>query len=398
MTSQVSVPDYRHFVNRLADELVANGAVVSAPVEAAFRKVPRHLFIDRAKAWFDEGKEWRGVVCDHQHPDPQVLDRIYRNDVIQISDSATSSEPGCMAWMLEDLGLRPRMKVLEVGTGSGYNAALLAEIVGDPSLVYSVEVDEQLARSAKRHLEEAGYHDATVVTGDGAKGYVPGAPYDAIIVTCGCNDLAPAWVEQVTKDGTVLFPLHFAPAGDPTLLVRRTEGELRGHFTRLIYFVNCTSELLPPPTLPRIMDMAEALALSPEQAQLGFRLPVSVEGRDHGYSFVMFMLANLTPDEHLVAHHGMATGIADTAARQACALTAEHALTAVGGRQVLERFRAIARRWEELGCPRLQEYAITVRAAGMATDGESRVGVFTRRYHDYLLTLDEVAPTDEGQV
>jgi protein-L-isoaspartate(D-aspartate) O-methyltransferase len=158
---------YMHFVNRLADELVADGAITSAPVERAFRKVPRHLFIDYGRVYVPEEHKLCEVVCDHKCPDAEVLETIYRDSPIMLSEGSTSSQPMCMAWMLEDLGLRPGMKVFEVGTASGWNAALLAEIVGDPSLVYSVEIDQTLAELAKRYLEEAGYGGVTVICGDG---------------------------------------------------------------------------------------------------------------------------------------------------------------------------------------------------------------------------------------
>jgi len=388
LTSQGGRSDYRQFANRLADELVAKGAITSAAVEAAFRRVPRHLFIDRAKVWFDEEREWREVVCDHEHPEPEVLDRIYRDGVIQISDSSTSSEPTCMAWMLEDLQLAPGMRVFEVGTGSGWNAALIAEVVGDASLVYSVEVDEALADSARRHLEEAGYGGATVIAGDGAEGYGAEAPYDTIIVTCGCSDLAPAWVEQLSEGGTMLCPLSLAPWGDPPLLLRKEEGELAGRFTRWMSFVVCTSDLVSCPVPPERMDIEQALALGARRSpEPHFALSSSLTDRDLVWSFFLLLSLHMVPEERLVtAHEVFPCGLADRVAGEACVLTPDgKQIQVVGGTRPLERFQNLARQWQNLGCPRLKDYAVTLRPAGEATEVPAGGGVLRRRHFDYVI-------------
>jgi protein-L-isoaspartate(D-aspartate) O-methyltransferase len=390
MTESGDRPDYATFVNRLADELVAKGAITTAPVEHAFRTVPRHLFIDRANVYFGEEPHWREVFSDHQHPDSAVLDRIYRNSVIQLGESSTSSEPGCMAWMLEDLGLRPGMKVFEVGTASGWNAALLAEIVGDPSLVYSIEVDAELAQSAKRHLEEAGYGGVTVVAGDGAKGYAPRAPYDAIIGTCGCTDLAPAWVEQLSEGGVMLVPLHIAPSGDPTLLVRRSAEGLRGRFTRLIYFVACQSDLIACPVLPESLDISEALKLGTNEAgEQAFISGLSPDDRNSWWSLFVFFSLHMGPHQRVVTAHGFfPLGIADAANREAWILTDDLTrIRAIGGAQLLEQFMQIARRWEGLGRPLIRDFAVTVVPAGAVAQAPRNGGILSRRYYDYLVSI-----------
>lgn len=388
MTESGDRPDYASFVNRLADELVANGAITSAPVEQAFRKVPRHLFIDRGGVYSPEEHDRRDVVCDHKCPDAGVLEAIYRDDIVTLCSSSTSSQPMCMAWMLEDLQLRPGMKVCEVGTASGWNAALLAEIVGDPSLVYSIEVDDELAQSAKRHLAEAGYGGVTVVTGDGAKGYAPGAPYDAIVATCGCTDLAPAWVDQLAEGGAILVPLHVAPSGDPTLLVRRSAEGLRGGLTRWIWFVECRSEVLPESVFPETMSSEEALALGPQGDEVDFPQRDEVfADSDRRCSFFLFLSIQMTPNERLVTwEYARPAGMAHPATREGCVFSAEGRIQVIGRTALVERFLRIAQRWEELGCPKIRDFAVTVVPAGTAAEVPATGGILRRRYYDYVVS------------
>jgi protein-L-isoaspartate(D-aspartate) O-methyltransferase len=112
-----------------------------------------------------------------------------------------------MAIMLDQLTLAPGQRVLEIGAGTGYNAALMQHIVGPPGAVISVDIDADLAGRAREHLASAGYPDVTVVAADGADGYPPGAPYDRVIATVGVSDLAPAWLDQAGPGARIVVPL-----------------------------------------------------------------------------------------------------------------------------------------------------------------------------------------------
>ena len=97
--------------------------------------------------------------------------------------------------------------MLEIGAGTGYNAALMSHITGPAGAVVSVDIDADLAGQAREHLAAAGYPDVTVVAADGAGGYPPGAPYDRIIATVGVSDLAPAWLDQAGPGARIVVPL-----------------------------------------------------------------------------------------------------------------------------------------------------------------------------------------------
>jgi len=113
-----------------------------------------------------------------------------------------------VAIMNEALDLRPGLKVLEVGAGSGYHAATIAEIVGLEGHVYTVERVEELARFARQNLEHAGYSErVTLVQGDGSLGYAERAPYDRMLVTAAAPDVPPRLVEQLDKGGILVVPV-----------------------------------------------------------------------------------------------------------------------------------------------------------------------------------------------
>jgi len=165
-------------------------ALLSDPrVEAAFRAVPRHLFL------------------------PDVpLETVYSDEAIATKKRdgraiSSSSQPAVMAIMLEQLGLQPGDHVLEIGAGTGYNAALMAHIVGPNGGVVAVDLDQDIVEKARAHLTVAGCTEVTVVCGDGALGYPEAAPYDRIILTVGAWDIAAAWVEQLRLGGRLVLPL-----------------------------------------------------------------------------------------------------------------------------------------------------------------------------------------------
>ncbi len=120
---------------------------------------------------------------------------------------SSSSQPAIMAIMLEQLALQPDQRVLEIGAGTGYNAALIAQIVGPGGHVVTIDIDEDLVAQARQHLATAGSDGVDVRCADGGYGYPGGAPYDRIILTASAWDITPAWFEQLTLGGRLVLPL-----------------------------------------------------------------------------------------------------------------------------------------------------------------------------------------------
>jgi protein-L-isoaspartate(D-aspartate) O-methyltransferase len=174
----------------LVDMLKHDGHLRTGAVEAAFRAVPRHWFLP-------------GVPLDEAYRDRAIPTK--RLDDMTVS---SSSQPTIMAIMLEQLDLRPGHRVLEIGAGTGYNAALMAHLVGADGEVVTLDIDEDIVEAARSHLVAAGFPGVRVVCGDGAFGLPESAPFDRIILTVGATDISPAWHEQLKPSGRLLLPLQ----------------------------------------------------------------------------------------------------------------------------------------------------------------------------------------------
>ncbi|QDI71049.1 methyltransferase [Streptomyces calvus] len=223
----------------LVREIDASGAFDADPVwREAFAAVPRHLFVPAYYAGVVGGYERRSA----DDPDPAARERWLRGAyedtplAIRLSDGellSSSSQPSLMALMLAGLDVRDGHDVLEIGTGSGYNAALLAHRLGDDDLVTTVDLDPELSASARRHLDAAGHHPV-VVTGDGARGVPERAPFDRVIATCALPSLPRAWLAQCRPGARIVAPF----ATGLVALTVRDAGRAEGRFLHTpAYFV-----------------------------------------------------------------------------------------------------------------------------------------------------------------
>ncbi|RBM04558.1 methyltransferase, FxLD system [Streptomyces sp. PT12] len=203
----------------MVKELRSLEAITSEPVAAAFTAVPRHTFA------LDE-----------------PLEKAYDADralvVKRGQDGAALSSLSAahiQAVMLEQAGIEPGMRVLEVGSG-GFNAALLAELVGDDGTVVSVDIDAEIVERARTCLDAAGYGQVKVVLADADNGVVAHAPYDRIVVTAGAWDVPSAWREQLSECGRIVVPLRMRGLTRSIAFDRDGEGLVSGSY-RLCGFV-----------------------------------------------------------------------------------------------------------------------------------------------------------------
>lgn len=195
----------------LVRRIDASGAWAADPVwREAFAAVPRHLFVPYYYVGVAGGYERRWG----ESPDPQARERWIRGAyedtplATRLRDGellSSSSQPSLMADMLAALRVEDGNTVLEIGAGTGYNAALLAHRLGDDR-VTTVDLDPEITESARRHLAAAGYQPV-VVTGDGARGVPERAPFDRIIATCALSTVPRAWIAQSRPGGRILIPL-----------------------------------------------------------------------------------------------------------------------------------------------------------------------------------------------
>ncbi|MFB6785293.1 methyltransferase, FxLD system [Streptomyces olivaceus] len=190
-TDTITTPtaDAERLRNALVDQLRADGHARTPAVETVLRTVPRHVFV----------------------PDASLED-AYANAPVHIkydtdgTSISCASQPGVVALMLDQLEAQPGERILELGAGTGYNAGLLAHLVGESGHVTTLDVDEDLVEGARAHLAAAGITNAEAVTRDGALGYAGAAPYDRIIATVGAHGVPHAWLQQLAPGGRLLVP------------------------------------------------------------------------------------------------------------------------------------------------------------------------------------------------
>ena len=157
-------------------------------------------------------------VPREQFVEADFADCAYADQALPIACGQTISQPYVVAYMTEQLAVRPEHRVLEVGTGSGYQAAVLAHLAGD---VITVERYRTLAEAARRRLERAGLANVTVVLGDGLVGVPAHAPYDRIVVTAAAERIPQALVDELAEGGVMVLPV--GPHGDAQRIVRLTK-------------------------------------------------------------------------------------------------------------------------------------------------------------------------------
>ena len=185
-------------------------------VKDAIARVPRHLFVPPA-----------------QRP------HAYENRPLPIGHEQTISQPYVVALMTDLLKPGKQDRVLEIGTGSGYQAAVLAELVRS---VYTIEIVEPLAVEARQRLDRLGYRNVEVRTGDGYKGWEERAPFDAIMVTAGADEVPPPLLRQLKPGGRMVIPVGPAESLYLTLIEKQADGSIRSRRIVPVRFVPLTRE------------------------------------------------------------------------------------------------------------------------------------------------------------
>lgn len=209
-------------LDKMVSGLVANGKIADPRWQAAFRAVPRHLFVPR---FYRSDQQGSSVV--NSASGDQWLSAVYSDIHLVTTEDVRSSStaPSLMASMLQALELTGDERVLEIGTGTGYNAALLSERLG-AAQVASVDIDPDLVAQARERLEVAGYRPLLAVA-DGVNGYPDAGPYNAVVATCRLDYIPAAWLHQLRPGGVIVSPLG---AGVAVLRKGATGDEAMGHF------------------------------------------------------------------------------------------------------------------------------------------------------------------------
>lgn len=342
--------------NRLVDQLVERGYIRSKKIEAAFRKVPRHLFLPK-------------IELQEAYTDGSIITKK-----IGIEPVSSSTSPSLMASMLELLRVKKGMRVLEIGTGTGYNAALLAELTQDERKIFSVDIDTETVSEAQQNLIQAGYNKITIQSADGAKGSPDHAPYDRIIVTCSVDNIPVALVEQLKEGGLIVLPIWFNGTQLTPALEKRQNGNLVGLQTTIGGFMKIRPETYQPgdETLlicsehPELFDEKKLISFllrgRPKEASLPLESIPSPRGGD----FFIFLALHerksveLFQEENFVDYGfgDSAAGVVDLEANSGCLISRGNRVLVYGDFSSYDRIVEQVKRWKKMERPGVQSLQV----------------------------------------
>jgi protein-L-isoaspartate(D-aspartate) O-methyltransferase len=358
--------------------LERSGAVHSRSVRRAFQATPRELFVPEIVARDGLPAIYRPALA---------LATAIDSRGMAIS---SSSAPIIMGLMLEALQLSPGQRVLEVGAGTGYNAALLKYLVGDEGRVTSIDIESSFARQARRALAQAGY-SCRIVAGDGRDGWSQGAPYDRIMVTAASDTVPQAWRDQLVDGGLIELPFRFTSGFLPQFVVTlRREGDrlrsvavLSGMFMALREKEGADSPIDHDPTLravsgaegrTAVIASLQGQVLSKHSATARQRALALLLGESHrlrsfpsesGLGLITFL--QLSSIANLVSCGiGNRYGVAILGPRGSSIVTVTRApgqpawIEAWGNEPVEPLCSKHVQRWERLGSPALRDLRLTI--------------------------------------
>ena len=349
--------------NRLVDDFVDRKIIKNKKIESAFRKVNRHLFIHNAS-------------LEDVYGDYSVITKKIGNEPM-----SSSTAPSLMAAMLEQLSLEKGMKVLEIGAGVGYNAALLSEIIENERNVFTVDIDVETINEARQNLINAGYKNINIKCLDGVDGFPENAPYDRIIVTCAVKDISKAWIKQLKNNGIMVLPI-WINGSQITPALRKQNNILVGLSTSLGGFMSMRRrsyyEILQE-SLPKNKnllicsehleslreDKIDSLLRGEHHEQ---KNPLDRLSFSQRYDFFIFLalqeknsLELFIEDKDSVSEYGLeeqAMGILDLENKTACLNSKSNKLISYGDKQSYQRVLSLIKEWDSLNRPSVNKLRV----------------------------------------
>jgi protein-L-isoaspartate(D-aspartate) O-methyltransferase len=371
---------------QLVGSLRKSRSLTNDAVSRAFLTVPRELFVPGYS-----------------------LEEVYRDQAIVTKNESgvpvsSSSQPAMMAMMLEQLDVQPGLNVLEIGAGTGYNAALLRELAGPSGAVTTIEIDPEIVAWARERLALAGYAQVQVVEGDGGHGWPPGAPYDRIELTVGAADIAPAWVEQLKPGGILVLPLWVNTVQLCLALVKEA-GQLRSVSSLPCGFTRIRGSMAGRDQyrslLPGVLLSTGPGAPSDDVLRQTFSQPPRREALSSDASWFGFilwlalhrraMLSVATEDVQPIGFQGFAGGIADPADGSVCLValslngSGPATVLSYGGPAAREQIVRLFSDWQAAGSPEISD--IGVIAIPQEENSSAPVGFASAETANWHLTF-----------
>jgi protein-L-isoaspartate O-methyltransferase len=313
-----------------------------------------------------------------------------------------------MAAMLEVLALREGLRVLEIGTGTGYNAALLCEIVRDPSMVCSIDIDPDNVTDARKNLAAAGYTGVTLECRDGAEGLAAHAPYDRIIATCSISEVPPTWIDQLRDGGILVAPIwingaQITPsfqkhgrllAGESTVLGGFMKIRPQTYEDLLARSTQVESDVLISSEYPELFPERDVMALLDGPRTLTALTLGGLDPKMRPAFFVYLALQEkrsvevfLKEEEDRFGFGDAAAGIIDCLRGSACLVSREWNVVSYGHEYARERVEAVAAEWDRLGRPGLDRLQASLYAPGVEINPGPDDVVFVKGANRLLVTI-----------
>lgn len=389
------------YVDPYIEMLKKSEAIRSPQVERAFRKVPRHRLLERiyvSTKDFSARSGYRQIQNDPLDPKPEHLRLIYSHRALLTRigsnglPTSSTSMAGLIADMLELMNLEPGLKVLEIGAGTGYNAALIAEIVGDQSKVVSVDIQKDVVEQSKRLLRATGYGEIKVIAKDGFFGVAEEAPFDRVVATVGLYDVSPHWIEQLAENGQMLLPIYQGGAC-PLFRITKDGRRLKGRAMSASGFMSIQGEMVPDAAqpFPQLEQEDEAKV----QREPGWHLR---KGRSDRWDFFYFLTAS-DPRASLLSVPGADDGHSWThwtfGLREmgAAVILGADELVLVGeAESLLKRLEELRDLWESRGRPKASDYEVEFIPKQEFEPGPEDL-VIERKYHWQVM---QVQPDTES--
>jgi protein-L-isoaspartate O-methyltransferase len=397
-----TIPGYcRALVESIERE---RGRSLTPSVRKAFLQVPRHVFVQH---YYEHKQIKLAPPLSDESAWEAWLSTIYQDQALttQIDErglpTSSSSQPGAMALMLEQLQVEPGMRILEVGTGTGYNAALLAKLAGDPHGVTTVDIDPTLIEMARPCIEDIVGSGMTICTWNGIDGYVPNAPYDRIIATGSFLPVPAAWMEQLLPGGKMILDMRGNLSGGLVTLSKHAGGTATGQFLpegRSLSFMRLRSSLEAGTTLPLLkgyqqLPVREATHLLSDDPVYNCALHFQAYEQFHGQDDeVNFWLQWLFPEVGIKwkgsppAMHGVLTDYATetvaTLAKQEDGIT----ITVHGARPLWSEILQAYQAWQQAGKPGREHFTLHIDQRGQQEIGVEyhgavcSTGIVSNRY------------------
>ncbi len=363
-----------HLRHALLEAMKGKGSLRSACVEGALRSVPRHLFLPN-----------------------KPLQEAYSDQAILTKDQgearSSCSQPSIVAIMLELLRLQGGENILEIGAGTGWNAALMSALSGSQGRVTTLEIDQDTAESARSNVAQVKAANVQVINSDGGFGWPESAPYDAIIATCGASDISPHWAEQLREGGVFVAPLWFNTTQFCGAWEKRGDKlfsrdlswagfmPLRGHFATARQIEENGASFLFDEM--HALEM-KALSLLLSTAAREVELPeLYTNGAPANSSFLTYLalrgepLLMLTPP-------GVLNAVSALSVEPESLLVLDMEPRLYGSQASVERLRARWSEWEASGRPGLEQAHLTV-AERNTLQPEPDAFLVRKTWMDYLV-------------